>query len=50
MYDANANKTFDSIFVSELVGEQWMATQALAEDQMFHHYLTGESRVRLNVR
>lgn len=50
LFDDKGDKTFEGIFVSERVAEQWLATQALAEDPMFHHYLDGTNRVRLNVR
>ena len=50
MFNDKGEVTFHAINVFERQGERWLATQDLAEDQMFHHYLEGKQRVTRNVR
>lgn len=50
MSDKNGKKTFNSIYVCKKVGNEWLATEELAEDLMFQHYLEGGSKVTLNIR
>jgi hypothetical protein len=50
MFDKSNKETFNSIYVSKKFGEEWLATEELAEDLMFQHYLDGKDRVTLNIR
>lgn len=50
MSDKNGKKAFNSIYVCKKVGNEWLATEELAEDLMFQYYLEGSSKVTLNIR
>jgi hypothetical protein len=50
MRNADGEVTLRSIYACKRVGGEWRATQDLAQDPMFHHYLKGKQRVILNVR
>jgi hypothetical protein len=50
MVDAGGKTTLESMYACKRVGKEWLATEELAEDPMFHHFLEGQRHVTLNVR
>lgn len=50
MLDHTGKETFNALYVCKNEAGKWLATQELASDLMFHHYLEGKSRVVINVR
>lgn len=50
MLDHTGKETFNSLYVCKNDAGKWLATQELASDLMFHHFLEGKSKVVINVR
>lgn len=50
MFDKAGKLTMYSMYACKKEGDKWLATEELAEDLMFQHFLEKERRVSINVR